>query len=301
VTLRDIDRLFGAVAVVAAITVRVGPARADGKPETAIGVGFEGAFVDVSAFSKQVGNAVLGELGARTFDFRTVRRGEWMLQWDAFLAGEGGFLKNAGPLTVLLGGRGRADGEVGYRFAPSAAWSPYVGARGRFDARWLRHPWLSRSNANDMDGVSGLNVIGAMRLGLGASCLDGPHSLLVVAFVQEALRPTSTRSDVAFVEAGVEVRYDWSRALTAAVEASWGRADATRNRALDFTDQTTHKEVSAAVKAGVYRGVWIGAGASAARDTDRVAYSGGGRVYDTADAPSLTVGISFGVPLGGPP
>ena len=269
-------------------------------PGTPFASGFGGFFTDLGISSSHVGYGAVSELGARTLGIRSLAEDRWLLQWDLSLSAAGGVLGSSWPVTPLAGGVGRIGGELDYRLQPRSGWSPQVGLGGRTDVRWLVPPGSRRYPLNDTAGVGGFETTGRVRAGLGASYLDVNRSFVLLAFAEEALRPTTRAPHgVGFTGAGVELRYDAAQRFMWIVEASWGKAALMRDLPLGFTDRTTRVELATEVRTWVSRRSWIGLGAVAARNSDRIVYSASQRSYDTADVPYLSVTISYGFAPGG--
>jgi hypothetical protein len=260
---------------------------------------FRGPFAGLELRSSRVGYGALGDLGARWFGTRSLAERSWLARWDLSAAARGGFLGSAVPVTPLVGVRALLDGELGYRFRPRSAWSAYAAAEGGLAFRWLAHPGIASAAANEMTGTGGLDVAGEVRAGFGASYLDDAHSLVLVAFAQEAWRKTATSaSTLPFTEAGLEVRYDIARRFTANAEASWGWATLRRDTALGATDRATRVQLAVDLRRWFSERTWLGVRAAVARDGDRVTYAASQTSYTTAAAPELELGISFGRALG---
>ncbi len=120
-----------------------------------------------------------------------------------------------------------------------------------------------------------------------------------MAFVQRARHPTaSLGSSELYNEGGLALRWDLAWLATAALEASWGRSGLKRDAALARTDETTHREVSATVWARLPHGPWLGVGGNASQESDRVVYTSSGTTFRTANAPTLGLTFSVGVPVG---
>jgi hypothetical protein len=289
--------LLPALLLAASAGARAAPVES-GAAGGGIDSGFTGAFADGGTFRSPAGVGALADVGARSLGLRDLAGGRWLVAWDAFLAARGGYVGNTRPGARLLGVRLLADLEGGARLVPGAAFSPYAGVEGRVDVQSLGAVLASRKPANEMDGVTGLNTGARLRLDAGLSWLEGGRSALAVAFVQVARHPTSSlgSSDV-FTEGGLGLRLDLARSALATIEASSGRAALHRDRALQLTDETRHREVAASLWLHPAGGPWLGVGASASRDTDRLTYTATGRTFATADSPTLGLTFSVGVPL----
>ena len=260
-----------------------------------------GAVGDVGLGTSKVGDTLMGELGGEWLGLETLGAAGWLLQWDALAAAKGGYLAHAHPFTLLLGGHVAGWGELGYRFEPSAPWSLYAGARLGGDLQLMASPGVSLSaldTINNVDGVGGLNATGVARACFGTSFLDGTHSLLLVAFLQAALRGSQTNTPGAvFADGGVEARFDVAQRLTLSLDALWGTTGTSQDAALGRSDQTTHAGITASFRKIFANGMWLGVAAGLAQERDHAAYSGGGS-YDTANAPTFGLTLTYGFPLG---
>lgn len=258
-----------------------------------------GAVVDASIGTSMVGDTLMAELGGQSAGIRSLRCGCWLLQWDVLLAAKAGYLASQNPYFFLLGAHGLAWAEVGARF-PSREWSPYAGLRLANESQIMGHPGLALSDlrtVNAVDGVGGVNTRGLVRLDAGASFLDSKQSLLLVGFVQEALRaPTFNTLGLTFTELGLGARYDLSRSVMASLEGVWGLSP-TRTTPPGLTDQTTHLGVWATFRKIFKNGMWLAASLSLERDADRVVYAETRAVFDTANAPTFGFTLSYGVSL----
>jgi len=280
-------RLLGAAAALLGISVGPRAARgaADAAPPVEFYDSFGGLATGLDLQSSRVGYGALGEVGVRALATRSLDERRWLARWDLSLTTKGGLLGSALPVTALLGARARAEGELGRRLDPRARWSAHALAEG--------------VGVNDLNGTGGFIATGRVRVGLGASYLDATHLLVVVGFVQEALRPTAVDADgVAFTDAGLECRYDVARRFTLLAEASWGWAALARNAALGSTDRTTHLEATGGARRWLSERMWLGLAATAARDGDRVAYAASKTSYATRAIPDMRFTISYGLNLG---
>lgn len=259
-----------------------------------------GAIFDTSIGTSMVGDTLMAELGGESAGIRSLRRGAWLLQWDALLAAKAGYHANQNPYLFLVGAHALAWAEGGARFLPSRTWSPYVGLRLANEAQIMGHPGIPLSDLerlNAVDGVGGVNERALVRVDGGASFLDPLHSLLLVGFVQEAFRaPTLHARGQAFTELGLAVRFDLSRSVMASLEGVWGVTPA-RATAPGLSDRTTHAGVSATFRKIFKNGMWIAAALSVERDTDHLAYAASGAVFDTANAPTFGFTLLYGLSL----
>jgi hypothetical protein len=262
----------------------------------------QGAVVGAGIGTSLVGDDLMVTLGAESLGLRSFGDHRWLLQWEALLALRGGYLANEHPFLPLAGGVARANGELGYRFAPARLWSGYLGARIDGELQAMASPGLSPSalnTINNSDGFGGITALGTVRIDGGASYLTAWRSLLLVAFIQEALRaPEIDAPGAAFLEGGLAARFDVAARLTAWVDAFWGKTPAAAHVALGFTDQTTHQEVDAGFRETFRNRLWLEAFVSLSQDTDHIVYGQSGTIYDTATAPTFSLTIALGIPFG---
>jgi len=270
--------------------------------EPAFDSGVRGAIVDAGIGTGAAGDDLMFELGGQWAGLRSVRERLCLLQWDALVAGRGGYLASEHPYLLLVGARETAWAEGGYRFSASKRWSAYAGARLANEVRIMVHPGLALSaldTINNVDGVGGVAASGAIRADFGASLLEAERSLLLVAFVEEALEAAEINTPGrAFTTFGIGARFDIARRLTASVEIARGVTPARADPLLGLTDRTTRTGGAAIVRKLFSNGMWLSAMASLERDTDHVVYAGSGATYDTADAPSFGLTFLYGLPLG---
>jgi hypothetical protein len=261
-----------------------------------------GGLIAGSFGTSAVGDAILGDLGAEYIGIRSFRDRSLLLQWDALLAARGGILGNEHPYMPLAGAHERGNAELGYRFLPQHAWSPYAGARIDTELTVLTKPGvpISRLNEyNNSDGVGGLTATGDGRVAAGSSWLTSQYSLLIEGFFQEALRaPELNASGISFSEGGFALRFDIARRFTVAVDGFSGSAPGTSNSALGYHEQTVHEQVDGWLRYTFGNRLWLGASFSLAQETHHVVYSPSGLTFDSADAPMIQGTIFFGVPFG---
>jgi hypothetical protein len=261
----------------------------------------QGAELSPSIGTSVVGDDLMLQLGAETLGVRSFRGRRWLLHWEALLAMKGGYLANEHPFLPLLGGYGRASGELGYRFRSARPWSGYVGVRAEGDLQAMASPGVpadALNTLNDSDGFGGITAHVGVRLDGGASFLDARRSLLLVAFVQEAIRTAEIHTGgAAFLEGGLAARLDIVAGWNAAIALAWGKTPAQADGSLALTDQATHEEVSAGVRRIFANRWWLGVALSASQDSDHLAYAAG-RAFDTTTAPTLSFAVVVGLPLG---
>lgn len=269
-------------------------------PAFALDSVISGATADASLGATPVGDALMFELGAESAGLRSYGVSRWLFQWDALVAGRGGYLANEHPFFLLIGLHGRAWGELGIRLDAPRRWSPYVGARLGGDFLVMPHPGLSLwalDTVNSVDGVGGVVSRGIARVDAGLSLLDGSQSLLLTAFVQEALdAPETNTPGYAFTEGGVGARCDMARRLFASLEFAAGAAPPRTVAALGLSDRTWHAQITTTFWKVFGNGMWIGASAQAERKADDLVYAAGS-TYRTADPPTLTLTLLYGLPL----
>jgi hypothetical protein len=252
-----------------------------------------GLFTGVEVRTGQAGNSGVGQVGAEALGLRSLDGGGWLARWDAMAEGRGGYLAQGGPAPLLLGWQGRLDGELGRRLVPAASWSPYLGVQGLLQLQWLQPRGGATPTRNEMDFAEGGSGAGDVRLVLGGAYLDGSRSLVLAAFAQAARRPTGASAGELFTDGGLEARFDLGSRFSASLAASRGVAGAIHDRALGERHTTTHEQLDATLRLGLWRAAWFGLEGRASRDAYRISYSGG-RTYRTADPPSLTLGLVLG-------
>jgi hypothetical protein len=259
-----------------------------------------GAVLVANIDTSDVGDALLGDLGAESIGIRSFGSRSWLVQWDALLAGRAGVLANEHPFMPLAGAHERGDVEVGSRFLPLEHWSPYVGLGLNTDLTVLTEPGVPIGNLwkyNNSDGVGGLTVNGGARVAVGASLLTPHHSLLLEAFFQEALRaPEINAPGAAFAEGGVAARWDISGRLTLRVQGLAGRTPAVLHAGLDYTVQTVHAEVDADFRKIFGNGMWLGAQVQVWQELSSTTYLSG-RTYPAADTPTFIFSLVYGIPF----
>ena len=247
--------------------------------------------------ARAAGDDLVGELGARLFGLRALDR-TWIQSFDASLGFRGGVLANQHPYSEFFGGRAVADFELGYRFSPANAWSPFVSGRANASLMVMGHPGLAFSDLNTVnssDGFGGITLDGNARISGGVSLLDGGHSLLLTAFVQEAVRaPRVIAPGIAFTEFGLSMRSDGRRLFVIALEALGGFGFTQTNTALEYTEQSFHLEVSGWLRKMFAGGFWFGLGISYGRDSHHQLYTQTKTAFDTADAPVFSAMLAVG-------
>lgn len=261
-----------------------------------------GAIGDGGIGTSMAGDTLMLELGGQWAGLRTVRDRRWLAQWDALVAGRGGYLANEHPYLSLVGGRETAWGEAGYRFRAQRRWSPYLGVRLGNEIDLMKHPglaWSDLATINNVDRVGGIVAGGLIRVAFGGSFLDDRRSLLVVAFIQEQLNAAETNTPAqAFTGVGLGARFDVARRLTASVEGAWGVTPTRRDSLRELTDRTARIAAAIGVRKIFCNGMWAGLSSSIERDSDHLVYFVTGNVYDTANAPRFGVSLLYGFPLG---
>ena len=188
-------------------------------------------------------------------------------------AARGGILGNEHPYTPLVGAGTSTSVEAGYRWHSERRWSFYTGVGAGGDFALMTRPGtniVQLRTLNDMDGVGGRTADGAIRLDAGISLLDGPRSLLVVAFYQEALRaPGIYTPGAAFAEGGVAARFDLAWSLTASLAALGGRTGVTADASLGTTNRSIYAGISADVRKIFGNGMWIAVAGGYSREFER--------------------------------
>jgi hypothetical protein len=290
-------------AVVASLWARAGYAQGFA-PEPSDPVHFEssvrGVNVGVGAGTSRVGDSLLGELGGRWEGIESLRAARWLLAWDISLGLRGGYLANEHPYLFLLGPSTRSFAEAGYRFEAGHDASPYAGLRLSNEVQWLAHPGRALAafkTSNDVDGVGGALARGSMRADLGVSFLGPGRSLLLVAFVEEALQDRQVNAEaLTLTEGGVAARLDLRRNLSASLEGAIGVSPERRDSLRSTRDRTTRLSTAASLLWAFANRSWLSARTSVARDADRLSYTGQ-RSYDTASPPVFSAEVGYGFSL----
>jgi hypothetical protein len=260
---------------------------------------FGGFATGVDLRSGRTGYGALGEMGVRWLGERSLWERRWIARWDLAVSAQGGVSESVLPDAPLFGGRALLEGELGYRLQAPSAWSALVVVHAAGDIGWLQATSARGAAQSDSNGIEPFSAGGKLRAGFGVSYLDASRSLSLVAFLQEALRPTAlSPRGLPFTEGGVELRLDLARSLSLRVDASMGTA-LSHDAPLSSTDRTDHVELGVGVSKWLTRRLWIGLDATAARDTDRVGYAASHTTYSTSGVPDVTLGISAGFSLGG--
>jgi len=259
-----------------------------------------GAIVDASFGGSAAGLALMGELGGQYIGIESFSTQRWLLQWDALAALRGGVLANSEPYTPLIGGHLGGTAELGRRFGSPERWSPYAGLRLAGDLAILTDPATSfdaLNSINSVDGVGGVNGFCAARLNVGASFLEVPRSLLLLAFLQGAFTSAGINTEgAAFAEVGLSVRYDVANDLTAILEGLVGRTPVTTDEpALQTTRQTTVGAVSFSFRRIFANRMWFNVALNYSREFDQRTYHTA--TYQTANTATGGLELLYGLPL----
>jgi hypothetical protein len=248
-----------------------------------------------------IGDDLVSELGAQTLCLRALDDDRWLVQWEATAAFRAGILANTYPFAPFLGGSAHGFVELGHRFSPASAWSPYLAGRLAANFQLMSH--LSRglgelNTLNTSDGFGGLTLDGALRVAGGVSYLGAGRSLLLTAFVQEALvAPGQVLAGLAITEFGLGARFDLERSFTVSLEALAGLTPVMVGPAQQTTDQKVRLGVSGTLRKSFGETFWMGVSASYARDSDHLVYPLAGTAYDTVHPGNTSVTLAFGLAL----
>jgi hypothetical protein len=175
-----------------------------------------------------------------------------------------------------------------------------VGVGGTFHFSAVALPAVAAdqfNTINDPHGIAGVHGTAAARVSAGASNLGSRHSVLLTAFVQEALRAPETldRTD-AFTELGVRAQLDLVGSLEAAAEMSYGRTREQTEPVFHGNSSGTYVEASAALSKFVGPRSWLALEGRISRRSDRTTFDGG-HAYATAGpmSPSILLrgGLAF--------
>jgi hypothetical protein len=259
-----------------------------------------GAIADVGIGTSNAGDHLLLELGGEWQGIESSNAQRWLLQWDVLAGVRAGYLANEHPYLFLLGGELGGFAEAGYRFPARSELSPYLGLRLADEVQILTHPGRALADfnrRNDVDGVGGTLVQGALRAAGGASSLTPDLSWLVVGFVEEAYRAREVNAEAVLLsQFGLAARIDRARGWSASLEAAWGIGPTRHYDWLGASDLPTRISAAASGRWVFGNRSWLGASASLARDAHRLSYVEG-RSYQTESAPVFSARVLYGFPL----
>jgi hypothetical protein len=271
-------------------------------PAEPVGFGSQvrGAIADAGIGTSHAGDQLLLELGGEWQGIESLCARRWLLQWDLLAGVRAGYLANEHPYLFLLGGELGGFAEAGYRFPARSDVSPYLGLRLADEIQILAHPGRALADLdrhNDVDGVGGALVQGALRAAGGASSLTPALSWLVVGFVEEAYRARQVNAEALLLsQFGLAARIDRVRGWSASLEAAWGIGPVRHYGWLGASDRPTRISAAASARWVFGNRSWLGASASLARDADRLSYVEA-RSYETESAPVFSARLLYGFPL----
>ena len=256
-----------------------------------------GPVINGEASTGMVGDGYMGGIGVASFGLRSQQR-RWLLQWDASLGARVGDLFNQYAHTLFVGGAAHFIGEIDRRFGPMLPWRPYLGVRLAVDRQVMSRPGMKISalkTINNSDGFGGVSAEALLRVVAGLSFLDSARSFLLFALVQERLRsPGVVVRGAAFTEVGLGIRLDLRNRIALWVEGTVGTTRAVPNRALQFTDQTTHVACDTWLRRSFAKGFWLALSVKYGRDSDTIVYQQGQSIFATVDPAHLSASLLLG-------
>ena len=246
------------------------------------------------------GEAIPGSVMYETKGIQSIDGRKYLLQWDAAGGATGGYAGNEHPGFYFAGAKLNLSGELGYRAMPTSNWSPYVSVGGQVAGTAVAVIGLPPDGyyaANSTSGLSGVRGVAATRFSLGSSYLDPKHSLLLTAFVQEALRsPGSAASGAAYTEVGLHAQFDVTQSWSIMLEALYGKTGQQTDPVFNAINQGTHMEAVASVRK-MFGKWWVGLDGKLSEDTNKTIYSNIPNTYNTATPTYPSIGLSLGVPI----
>ncbi len=239
--------------------------------------------------------AVYQTTGLQSYDGR-----KFLLQWDASAGAVGGYAGNEHPGFFFVGGKLNLSSELGYRTMPTSNWSPYLGSGLNLNGvatAVVGQPLGTLNQHNNLDGLAGVYGVAATRFSFGGSYLDPKHSLLLTAFVQEALRaPGSVASGNAYTEVGVHAQLDVTKNLNIMLEALYGKTGQMTDPAFGATNQGSHFEAVASVRK-MFGKWWVSLDGKISEDGNKTTYDASPLVFTTATPLVPSISLSVGVPI----
>jgi hypothetical protein len=261
---------------------------------------FRGAVVESGFETGRFGEAIPANLGIEWRGIATVGDRRYLVRWSGTGGPTLGYFGNEHPGMSFFGGQLALDGEVGRRLRAARDWSGYFGVGATFHLSAVALPSVSSdqyTTINDPHGVAGVHGIAATRVSAGVSKLGARHSVLLTAFVQEALRAPETldRAD-GFTEIGMRAQLDLVGSLESVVEWSYGTTREQTVAVFGGTTSGTYVEASASVSKFLGERWWLALQGLISRRSDQTT-DGGGHVYDTAGPLSPVILLSGGLVL----
>ncbi len=256
-----------------------------------------GVFVDVNFQSRDVGYAILGELGGKVFAVETFDR-RWILLWDGLVSARAGALANTYPFLILAGGRIEGAFEGNYRFLSQRAWAPYLG--GHLDASLQvlaipGKPLSDFASLNASDGVGGITAGGRLQISGGASWLTRGVSLLLGATVQERLRTAGQIARfAALTEFGLRARIDALGGYSGGLEFFGGIAPTWSEPSLNRTNSLSHIEARGYFRKDFANRLWLEIAGSWGQDSHRVEYLDSKTVFTVRRPGTISAFIFLG-------
>jgi hypothetical protein len=259
-----------------------------------------GAFLHGTYVLDTFGKALPLQLDGQWAGIRSFSERKYLFTFDAAAGFSGAFLGNSSERFWLVGGNARALGELGLRLTPQNGHSLYVGASALLNGSAisvLGLPPDQYNQKNSLDGIGGLNGIGALRLNAGLSGLEERHALLVTAFVGGSLRkPGSPASGPLYLDVGLRAQFDVVKSFTATLEGSWGTTFGHPDSLLGITNTGTRYEVVVMVRKMIGP-IWLALDAQLHGTANSTTSTSVSNVYLTATPTFVSAGLALGVSL----
>ena len=223
------------------------------------------------------------------------------MQWDVYLAVRGGYLGNQHPYLFLIGPHALSWFDAGWRFSSQRGFSPFIDARIGGDVSVLGNPDVPRfDEINSVDGVGSVAARGSARIGGGNAYIDDKRVVLLTVGVDEMLQPQQINTpSYAFTGGYLSVRVDVPRSVTATLEGGFGGAPARHDTLRGISDSTTRAWIGGSLRKIFKNGMWLGGAVSYEHMMDHVVYEARQTTFDTSNAPSFSISLFVGVPIGG--
>ena len=251
--------------------------------------------------SSAAGDTLMGEVGGDWLGLRVASDRHFVMQWDVYLALRGGYLGNQHPFLFLIGPHALSWFDAGWRFASQKGFSPFVSARIGGDVSLLGNPDVPRfDEINSVDGVGGVAARGFARVGAGNAYLDDKRTVLLVAGIDEMLQPQRINTpSYAFTGVFLSVRVDVPRSVTATLEGGFGFTPSRHDTLRDISDSTTRAWIGGSLRKIFKNGMWLGGAVSYESMMDHVVYETRQTTFDTTNAPTFSISLFTGFPIGG--
>ena len=251
--------------------------------------------------SSSAGDTLMGELGGDWLGLRAATDRHFVMQWDVYLAVRGGYLGNQHPFLFLIGPHALSWFDAGWRFGEGKGFEPFIDARIGGDVSVLGNPDVPRfDEINAVDGVGGIVARGHARLSAGGAYIDDHRTVLLVVGLQEMLQAAQINTpSYAFTGGFASLRFDAPRSITATLEGGFDATPARHDVLRGISDATTRAWIGGSLRKIFKNGMWLGGALSYEHMMDHVVYEARQTVFDTSNAPSFSVSLFVGVPIGG--